>query len=178
MLLSRSAYLIFSALGLLLTVGFLADSPLSPSQKLKAGFPFIQAAIIAYQLRRVWSIRTLDFWSDIRVKLSLMVFTAASVGPFVVLLYFIFFPPRFAPERGASFGLAATSLLLGVYGVLLLVSPQVALKFDYVYPMYSKSSRGKTPFGRGIWRVVGAFLLLVGILLAYFAGLLMRGIAK
>lgn len=165
-LFSRSAYLLSSALTIILATGVLASSPLPLWQKLRAGFPVVQVAAVGFHIRQVWTMRPLEFLNSKRVAMSLAVFTAASLGPFGLVLYFIFFTPRNAEEIGGGLFLAAMSLLFLSYGVVLIISPKMGFKLDYVYPRYSKSYRERN-FDPDLWRLIGVFLLLVGFLLAW-----------
>jgi hypothetical protein len=167
-LFSRSAYLLFSALTIILAAGVLAASPLSPWQKLRAGFPIIQVAAVGFHIRQVWTMRPLDFLNSKRVTMSLAVFTAATLGPFGLVLYFIIFTPRNSEEIGGGLFLAAMSLLFFSYGIVLIVSPKTAFKLDYVEPRYSKGYRERN-FDRGVWLMIGVFLVSIGYLCAWGA---------
>jgi hypothetical protein len=161
-ILSRSAFLVYIAFGYFVYLGILATSP-------RLWFPFAHVAVTAYQLRRVWAKRPFDFWRDIRVRLSLMVFAAASLGPLLLWLYFFFFRPRISGARGVILSLAIMSLLCLVYGGLLLVSPRLARKFDYTGPQNWKVLVSPTPSENLQMRFAGAFLLLVGSFVLYVA---------
>lgn len=172
-LFSRSAYLLYSAFALIFTAGIVASLPIPLWPKLKGGFLVGQVVAVAFHIRSVWTVRPFNFLNDKRVTMSLAAFTAASLGPFGIFFYFIFFTPRHPEEFGGGLGLAALSLLFWSYGVLLIVAPKMGFRLDYVYPSYGKSYRERN-FDPWLWRMIGLFLLSVGYLLAWGAIKLIR----
>ena len=52
--------------------------------------------------------------------------------------------------------------------MVLIVSPKTAFKLDYVEPRYSKSYRERN-FDRGVWLMIGVFLVSIGYLCAWGA---------
>ena len=156
-LLSRAAFVLFSSIG-----SFLIFTRMPRLEGLVVA---VQLAICIYEVRAVWALRSHRVWSKVAIKLGVATLIVASIGPLAAWFWLVTFRPPSAPALAAVIALALTSVLFLFYGLLLVVSPQLAFRLDY---LASPTKSGTIHASRGSGfrnRVAGLFLLAVGCLL-------------
>jgi len=156
-LLSRTAVVLFFSAG-----SFLIFSRVPWLEWLTVA---LQLAISVYEIRKIWELRHDGLWTGFPVKLCLVVFIAASIGPVVAWFWLVAFRPPSTDVLAAVIGMVFMSALFLFYGGLLAASPELAYQLDSL----ALAEGGKTFHTSRWWgfrrRVAGLFLLAVGSLL-------------
>jgi hypothetical protein len=157
-LLSRAAVVLFFSMG-----SFLIFSRMPRLELLVVA---LQLAIALYEIRGIWASRRYGLWRGLSIKASLATFVVASVAPLAAWFWLVAVRPPAAPALASAIALALMSTLSLFYGGLLVISPQLAFRLDFL----ASAENGRARYRSRGWgfrkRVAGLFLLSVGVLLA------------
>jgi hypothetical protein len=156
-LLSKAAVVLFFSTG-----SFLIFSRIPRLELLVVA---LQLAIASYEIRGIWALRRYGLWCGLSIKASLATFVVASVAPLAAWFWLVAVRPPSAPALASAIGLALISTLFLFYGGVLVISPQLAFRLDYLASVESGGAHASRGWGFRK-RAAGLFLLSVGVLLA------------